>query len=123
MRRTRIEPAHKFILLDRDQADANPQRAGQAMQMAAEENLTIVWQDPCFEAVLLRHLPGKSMHRPATTPLAVVAIEHEWPGYRKPMRNTFLAKRVDVGAVRQAGGVEPDLEQLLTCIGIIESDD
>ena len=58
LRRTRTAPDERFALLDADQAVRDPQRAERARRSAADNNITIIWQDPCFEAVLLRHLEG-----------------------------------------------------------------
>jgi len=120
LRRSRGEPPHKYILLDRDQADADPHRAAQAVAMAQTIGLKMIWQDPCLEAVLLRHLPHRATHRPATTPLAMNAIIHDWPEYEKPMTSARLADRINLAGVRQVAGVEAELAELLACIGLIE---
>ena len=53
LRRTRIAPPERFILLDGDQAARDSARAGRARLLAAQYDITIVWQEPCFEALLL----------------------------------------------------------------------
>ncbi|BFG80356.1 hypothetical protein PTKU46_83900 [Paraburkholderia terrae] len=87
--------------------------------MAAENNITIVWQESCFEAVLLRHLPNKATHRPPDTPRAEAAIAKEWPTYKKGMSRSDLAKRITIASVRQAADVEPDLAELLRYLGLL----
>ena len=108
-----------FALLDADQAARDPQRAERARRTAADNNITIIWQDPCFEAVLLRHLDGKTGHRPPDTPGAVKALQKEWVEYAKPMSRANLAKRIDRAAVLRAAAVEPELEALLRCLDLI----
>ena len=108
-----------FALLDFDQAERDQPRADRARRLAADNDITILWQRSCFEAVLLRHLEGKTTKRPPDTPTAAIALEKEWPGYAKPMTRSRLATRIDGEAVRRAAGVEPELASLLRCIGLL----
>jgi hypothetical protein len=78
-----------------------------------------VWQRPCFEAVLLRHLEGRAGHRPPDTPGAGRALERDWPDYEKPMSRTDLARRLDLAAALRAAAVEPELGVMLRCIGLL----
>jgi hypothetical protein len=116
---TRGAPKERFALLDFDQAENDLQRAAQARTLASKNGITIVWQRPCFEAVLLRHMVGKAANRPPDTPGAIRALEKDWPEYRKPMSAADLARRIDRAGVLRAAGVEPDLQGLLRCIGLI----
>ena len=116
--RTRIAPRERFILLDTDQSARDPARATGACNLAAQHNIAIVWQDPCFEALLLRHLPDCTTRRPPDTPGAMRVLEREWPGYRKPLTRASLAVRIDVDAVRRAASVESGLRALLRCLGL-----
>lgn len=70
--------------------------------MAADNNITLVWQDPCFEAVLLRHLPNRAYLRPHDSRRSEEALVRDWPDYRKPMSRAGLAKRIDIDG-RYAG--------------------
>lgn len=119
LRRTRTEPAERFALLDADQAVRDPQRAERARLVAAGNNITIIWQDPCFEAVLLRHLEGHSTRRPPDTSKADSALMKAWPDYQKPMARVRLARRIDRASVLRAATVEPELNALLQCLGLI----
>jgi hypothetical protein len=116
---TRIAPSASFVLLDEDQTVLAPARAETARQLAAQKNITIVWQLPCFEAVLLRHLPGCHTRRPPDTLGAGNALQGEWPEYAKPMDRAALARRLDLAAALQAAGVEPELAALLRAIGLL----
>ena len=119
LQRKRSAPAERFALLDFDQAERDPQRAERTRKLAADNGITILWQRPCFEAMLLRHLEGKAANRPPDTPGAVKALEKEWPEYKKPMTRANLARRIDRDAVLRAAGVEAELQALLRCIGVL----
>lgn len=68
LRKTRTAPGERFALLDFDQAERDPQRAERALRMAIENDIFIVWQRPCLEAVLSHYLEGKTDDRPPDTP-------------------------------------------------------
>jgi hypothetical protein len=119
LQKKRSAPPERFALLDSDQTARDPQRAQRAKKLAADNDIVIFWQRPCFEAVLLRHLEGKTGNRPPDTPGAIKALEKEWSGYKKPMTRANLTKRIDLAAVLRAADVEPDLTALLRCIGLI----
>jgi hypothetical protein len=118
--RTRTVIRDRFVLLDSDQAEADRDRAERARGLAAANKIAIVWQEPCFEALLLRHLPGCTTRRPPDTQGANQALEREWPEYVKPMSRAALARRIDLDAVRRAAGVEAGLRALLRCIALID---
>lgn len=119
LQKKRSAPQERFAFLDLDQAERDPHRADQARALAVDNKITIIWQRPCFEAMLLRHLAGKSANRPPDTPLAIKALEKEWADYKKPMTRANLARRIDREAVLRAAGVEDELRTLLRCIGIL----
>lgn len=119
LHRTRTAPQDRFVLLDHDQANANPQRTASALSLAQRHRIRIVWQRPCFEALLLRHLPQCAMRQPQTSADADKALKREWPEYLKPMTRIDLAKKIDRGAVLRAGMVEQELQLLLRCIQLV----
>lgn len=104
--RRRTAPAACFVMLDTDQIAIDRQRAENARRLADDRNITIIWQQPCFEAVLLRHLPHRAAHRPPDSQAAGNALSREWPEYRKPMPRALLARRIDLAAVLRAAAVE-----------------
>ncbi len=118
-RRKRTTPSASFALLDADQAVRDPQRADRARRVAEENGIAIIWQRPCFEAVLLRHLPDRTTHRPPATSRAIQALEREWPDYAKPLERAALARRLDLDAVLRAATVEPELAALLRVVGLL----
>ena len=119
LRRTRTVPAERFALLDSDQTIRDPQRAERACRVAADNNIIIVWQHTCFEAVLLRHLQDRATRQPPDTSEAARALKREWPDYQKPMPRAALARRIDRAAVLRAAAVEPKLAILLRCLRLI----
>ncbi len=119
IRRTRAAPVERFVLLDFDQAERDMMRGNRAIALAADTDIKIIWQRPCFEAVLLRHIDGRADHRPPDTPRAQRNIERDWPGYQKPMTRGDLAKRVDLDSLIRVANVEPELAALLRCLEII----
>lgn len=119
LRRTRDAMMKQFALLDFDQAARDPQRAERARHLADRHNIVILWQRPCFEAVLLRHLEGCAINQPPDTRVAQAALLREWPDYAKPMTRAALGRRIDQAAVLRAAAVEPGLDTLLRCTGLM----
>lgn len=123
LRKTRGNFIDRFVFLDTDQLALSVDRANRARQLAAENGIKVIWQEPCFEAVLLRHFVGRTTLRPPTNQLARNMLLQEWPQYQKPMSRADLARSLDLDAVTRASGVEADLTVLLRCIGLIPSED
>lgn len=119
LQRRRSAPVERFALLDFDQAERDPDRAEKACNLAARNKIAIVWQRPCFEALLLRHLEGQSLKRPPNASLSFKAIAKEWPEYKKGMPRANLTRRIDQTAIARAAAVEPDLKAMLRCIGLL----
>lgn len=122
LRKTRGTFSRRFVLLDTDQLALSADRAHRARALAAANHIEIVWQEPCFEATLLRHFAGRSAQRPPTNQAVQQAILQEWPQYRKPMTRADLARKFDLEAVKRAASVEPNLMSLLRCIGLMPSE-
>lgn len=111
--------AHRAILLDADKRGQQPQRDDRAGTLAAIEAITLIWQEPCHEALLLRHLPGCAQLRPPQTPLACQQLVQRWPDYRKPMPAARLAQRIDAASLAQIRTVERALAGFLMAIGLL----
>lgn len=117
-RRKQTVYAAKFVMLDRDKLGQAPARDAQVAGVAARAGLSLIWQNPCHEAVLLRHLEACGALRPQTTALAAAALRQRWPAYLKPMDGAALAQRLDHTAVLRAIDVEPELGLLINLIGL-----
>ncbi|HEX8387964.1 MAG TPA: RloB domain-containing protein [Sphingomonas sp.] len=109
----------RFVLLDRDKHGQTPERDSRIAAIAESARLHLIWQQPCHEALLLRHLEGCSQLRPPTTPIAIEQLRQRWAGYEKATPAARLADRLDRPALARAAQVEPDLAVLLTTIGLI----
>jgi len=118
LKRTRVEPKHRFVFLDNDRNALIPERVKLAETLAQQNNITIIWQEPCFEAVLLRHLPALQGNRPPDTQAALQALTRAWPNYQKPMSSASLMQRIDRAAISRIATVEPDLQALFTLVGL-----
>ena len=119
LRRSRGNLPDRFVFLDTDTQALSVEKTNRARQIAAQNKIRIIWQEPCFEGLLLRHLPGRATHRPPTNPATLQALTHDWPQYEKPMTRAELGRVIDQDAVARAGGVEDDLMALLRCVGLM----
>jgi hypothetical protein len=106
--------AAKAMLLDADVRGRSPDRDGRALALAAKEGIRLIWQEPCHEALLLRHLDGCAALRPPTSDLSLAQLQQRWPEYRKGISAVRLAARIDVHGVRRAAVMESELRAFLT---------
>lgn len=109
----------RFVLLDFDKVGQNPQRDSHATQSATKANLLLVWQTPCHEALLLRHLDSCANLLPPTTPVALQQLTQRWPAYCKPMPSVRLAERISLAGIRRFAGAEPRYCALVDAIGLL----
>lgn len=110
----------KTILMDSDQAALVPERSENAERLAARYNIAIVWQNPCHEALLLRHLPGCANRNPLSSRDAEQALKREWTEYSKPMARAQLSRRIDIDAIRRIANVDGELHTLLSALGLLQ---
>jgi len=108
----------QFVMLDRDKWGQAPARDAQVAVVAARAGLQLIWQQPCHEALLLRHLDACAALRPQTSSLADTGLRQRWPDYSKPMDGAKLAKRLDHAALLRAIAVEPELALMIKTIGL-----
>lgn len=109
----------RFVIIDDDKLGQTPERDQRIVGVAAAAGLQIVWQRPCHEALLLRHLEGCGQLRPPSTPIARQQLGARWPDYGKAMPAARLAQRLDRAAVVRAAAIEPELAIFLLQIGLI----
>jgi hypothetical protein len=117
-RKRQIAYAAQFVMLDRDKWGQAPARDVQIAGIAARARLTLIWQEPCHEAVLLRHLEACAALRPPSTAIAGAELRQRWPGYSKPMDGARLSQQLDRAALMRAIAVEPDLAIMIEAIGL-----
>ena len=121
VQRRRMPYAGRFILLDRDQVQGDQRMLEEAERLAGEYHIKLIWQEPCHEALLLRHLSGHVGDRPPTSRDADSRLRAVWPEYEKPMSAASLSQRIDQTGLRCAAAVEPGLNEFLDTIGLDSS--
>jgi RloB-like protein len=107
-----------FILLDRDQADADPHKADVAIRLAENKGIGLVWQRPCHEGFLLRHFAGHENDLPANCALADQTLKNVWPIYDKPMDKRDLSSGLSKQEVVRAANNDPAFANLLSAFGL-----
>ncbi len=110
--------AFRAVLLDRDKVGSKPERDAQIEQLSRQSRLHLIWQEPCHEGFLLRHLEDQQTSRPVTSDLALRALKAVWVEYEKAMPAIHLASQIDLQAIRRASSVEAGLAAFLTQIGL-----
>lgn len=113
--------AGRYVLLDFDRHEANSDLGRRTLDLARRHDVTLVWQRPCHEALLLRHLPGCGDRRPTTTADALSVLLRFWPTYEKGMSSRELAATIDEAAVIRAAQVEPELCDFLINVGLVQA--
>lgn len=108
----------RVILLDSDKRQESPQRDRDALMLAAKYDFFLLWQKPCHEASLLRHIDGCATLRPSSPADALKELCKRWPAYEKGMTgNQIEAFLGDQGLLR-AVEVEPEFRDFLTGLGL-----
>ena len=108
---------HRAALIDGDRLGQAPLRDAQIAPIAQAARIRVIWQTPCHEALLLRHLDGCQQLRPPTSPQALAELRQRWPEYVKGMPAFRLADRIDDAAIRRALQVETELAGFLADLG------
>jgi len=122
-RRRRQDTTYRFkaVFLDADVRDSVPDRTRDAMELARQAGVHLIWQAPNHEAVLLRHLDGCQNLRPAGD-ACLSELRRRWPDYDKAgVTAQRLAVRIGIRQIVQACAVEPDLKLFLRAIGLIDA--
>jgi hypothetical protein len=109
----------RAVLLDADRCGQAPERDAQVAPIADAVRLRLIWQRPCHEAVLLRHLDGCQHLRPRTSSQAEQKLCQRWREYVKGMPAQRLEKQIGEEAVIRAASVEPELCDFLVAIGFM----
>ena len=116
-RKTESPYVHRAMLIDADRLGQAPLRDAQIAPIAQASRIRIIWQRPCHEALLLRHLEGCQQLQPPTSPQALAELRQRWPEYVKGMPALRLADRIDHDAILRALQVEAELGGFLSDIG------
>jgi hypothetical protein len=117
--RKRGDYAIRAVLLDTDRLGQAKECDRRLREIAKTARLRLIWQRPCHEAFLLRHLQECQNLRPPTADASIAELRRRWPGSAKGMSAMKLGERVSDDDVRRASLVEPDLASFLVDIGFV----
>lgn len=109
----------RAVLLDSDKLGGNQQRDQTMFQLAQSQDLRLIWQQPSYEALLLRHLDGCQALRPQTPATALTELLRYWPDYVKGSSAAQLLRRIGAKQIAAAAAVEPSLREFLSDIGFL----
>jgi hypothetical protein len=108
---------YRVVLMDADRLGQSALRDAQIAPTAQATRIQIIWQRPCHEALLLRHLEGCQQLRPPTSAQALAELQQRWPEYVKGMPALRLADQIDHAALQRVLQVEAELAGFLANIG------
>lgn len=111
----------KALLLDSDKLSESPKGAENEMRelesLASTQKIHLIWQSPCHEGFLLRHLPGCQTLNPPNSVAAGSELLKYWPEYRKPMPVNVLLDKISLEDLLRYAEKENSLNTLLKKIG------
>ena len=110
--------AMRAVLLDSDGLGKQVDRDSQMYLLAARHKLRLIWQRPCHEGFLLRHLEGYENENPPTTADAQLRLAAAWPEYHKAMTASDLARKLSSGNIMRARQVVTEFDDLLSDLGL-----
>ena len=123
-RKQRDSLAGKFLMLDTDQMiGGKPDFDHEIHKEAKSVGLILIWQDKCFESVLLRHFEGHENDSPATSKEALKKLQKVWPQYSKGMSGKDLEQRITLADVQRAAKspLNEDLRILLKTLDLLKN--
>jgi len=104
-----------FVLLDTDGSKGS---TATLHIVAARHELTIIWQSPCHEALLLRHFAGQENRQPHDCTAAGKLLCNQWSTFTKNTPAIRISKTLGLDHVKRAGSVTPALQELIDEIGL-----
>lgn len=107
----------RALLIDDDKLGQAPHRDARIAPLALTARVRIIWQRPCHEAFLLRHLDRCRDLRPPTAEQALAELLRRWPEYVKGMPAAKLAERIGHAEVQRVLTVESELAGFLAEVG------
>lgn len=110
---------NKFAFLDTDQRVRDPKRAAQAVALAAELDITIIWQEPDHEGLVLKHFPPAPQKAPRTKVESMRGVRKFWPKYEKNSNALQYRNHLSANAVLLAAGRIASLRTLCVAAQLI----
>ncbi len=105
------------LLLDGDIRGQSIERDAQAIQLAQNKRIRLIWQDPSHEAFLLRHFAGYENHRPPDQASAERLLRRVWPDFRKGLDGGDYGRMLTAEHLAVARAVERELNAFLRDAG------
>ncbi len=115
----RAEFQYRALLMDDDQVTGDQHRRQQVETLAAQHDISIIWQSPCHEAFLLRHFPGRLNANPPDGVTSQANLVQVWPGYAKPMSRVEVSRRIDLQGVERVSAQHQEFAALLRFLRLI----
>ncbi|MCC7167005.1 MAG: hypothetical protein IT565_05495 [Rhodospirillales bacterium] len=108
---------HYALVFDTDRLGVNREKDPQALAFAKRKNLVLVRQEPCHEALLVRHFSGYETRQPPNKRESTRMLRESWPEYREGLDALSYESVFNESHLRCARSVEPDLDALLKMVG------
>jgi RloB-like protein len=114
----------RYVILDADVLSFDESQRRAIEREAAAYNIVVIWQRPCFEAVLLNHIEGCEYHEPSDSKSAEAQLKKQRPAYSKPPSITMLKQCLpnwlQSGPFERGARRHGELGELLRFIGVID---
>lgn len=101
------------LLLDGDLRGQSGQRDAQAIQLAQNKRIRLIWQEPSHEAFLLRHFAGYENHRPPDQDSAERLLRRVWPNFAKGLDASDYGRVLTAEHLAVARAAEVELDAFL----------
>ena len=108
-----------FLIVDADRADQGDCSIDQLRREADSNKIRVCVQQPNQEGLLLRMLPGNERLMPDKAS-AMRLLKAQWIDYEKPVDAYTLSQRFSIDDLRRVAVIDPDLQDLLTVIGLLD---
>jgi hypothetical protein len=108
----------KFVFLDSDLVETRPENSAEAIRIAAENGLVLIWQKPDHEGLLALHFTQLGHVRPNSKDEIEKVLRQHWPTYKKAANARDYAKILTVQNVRCAAAHDPDFEAFIKTLGL-----
>ncbi|MHB1564853.1 MAG: hypothetical protein ACYCXP_12345 [Leptospirillum sp.] len=90
----------KALMLDSDKLAESPNGAekeqSELEHLATNHDILLIWQTPCHEGFLLRHIKDCRSLKPPDSREALSMLRKRWPDYRKPMQVSALVEIISL---------------------------
>ena len=105
------------LLLDGDLRGQSIERDAQAIQLARNKRIRLIWQEPSHEALLLRHFAGYENHRPPDQASAERLLRRVWRDFTKGLNGGDYGRILTAEHLTLARTVERELNAFLRDAG------